>query len=99
VSAVWNLNLPEETGTAKTITLSFQGAAAAHSALISRVDSTHGSPLSAYSAMGSPANPTAKQIADLRRAAELPAPKRESIANGRLTIALPPQSLALIETQ
>jgi xylan 1,4-beta-xylosidase len=99
VIAVWNLNLPEETGAAKTITLNFKGDPAARSALVSRVDSTHGSLLSAYQAMGSPANPTAKQIADLRRAAELPLPKRVSVTNGHLAIVLPPQSLALVETQ
>jgi xylan 1,4-beta-xylosidase len=97
--AVWNLNLPEETGQAKTITLNFKGAASARSALVSRVDSTHGSPLRAYEGMGSPANPTVSQIAALRRSAELTAPKHESITNGRLTLALPPQSLALIETE
>ena len=96
--AVWNLNLPEETGQPKTVTLDFTKAAAARSAFVSRVDATHGSLLAAYRAMGSPVDPTVGQIALLRRAAQLPAPQRESIANGKLTITLPPQSLALIET-
>ncbi len=97
--AVWNLYLPEEAGHAETVRLEFKGAAAPQSALISRLDSNHGSLLPAYRAMGSPVDPTAAQIAELRRAAELPPPKRESVPHGHLTLVLQPQSLALIETQ
>ena len=95
--AVWNLFLPEEAGTPKTVTLVFKGAAAGQTAFVTRVDSTHGSLLSAYSAMGSPADPTQKQIIELRRASQLPAPKQESLSHGKLALILPPQSLALVE--
>jgi xylan 1,4-beta-xylosidase len=94
--AVWNLFLPEEHGSPKDVTLvlnNFKG----HRAAISRVDSTHGSLLNAYAAMGKPAYPTRAQIDALRKAAELPAPEMKSLQHGKLTIELPPQGLALIE--
>jgi xylan 1,4-beta-xylosidase len=97
--AVWNLYLPEEAGVPKTVTLVFKDAAAAQTARVSRVDSTHGSVLAAYRAMGSPTNPTQAQITQLRRRAQLPAPSQESVSHGKLTLVLPPQSLALVETQ
>jgi xylan 1,4-beta-xylosidase len=99
VIAVWNLYLPEEAGAPKTVTLVFPAAPAGQSALVTRVDETHGSLLPAYRAMGSPANPTQKQITELRRASELPGAEQVSMARGRLTLVLPPQSLALVETR
>ena len=97
--AVWNLYLPEEAGVPKSVTLVFKDVAAAQTARVSRVDSTHGSVLAAYRAMGSPTNPTQAQIVQLRRRAQLPAPSEESVSHGKLTVVLPPQSLALVETQ
>jgi xylan 1,4-beta-xylosidase len=96
--AVWNLYLPEESGLPKTVTLVFKDAAT-QTARVTRVDSSHGSVLPAYRAMGSPTNPTQAQITELRRRSQLPAPKQESVSHGRLTLVLPPQSLALVETQ
>jgi xylan 1,4-beta-xylosidase len=97
--AVWNLYLPEEAGVPKTVTLVFKDTAAPQTALVTRVDSTHGSILPAYRAMGSPTNPTQAQITGLRRRSQLPAPRRESLSHGKLTLVLPPQGLALVETQ
>ena len=97
VIAVWNLFLPEEKGEPKTVTIAVKGLAGKRRALVSRVDSTHGSLLPAYDAMGDPVDPTQKQIEDLRRAAELPPAETEYFQNGKLTIVLPPQGLALIE--
>jgi xylan 1,4-beta-xylosidase len=97
VMAVWNLFLPEEKGEPKTVTIAVKGVAGRHRALVSRVDSTHGSLLAADDAMGRPADPTRKQIEELRRAAELPPAEVEYFQNGRLTLVLPPQGLALIE--
>jgi xylan 1,4-beta-xylosidase len=68
-----------------------------HRALISRVDSTHGSLLPAYQAMGRPPYPTRAQIEQLRLAAELPAPETEALQDGQLQLTLPAQSLAVIE--
>jgi xylan 1,4-beta-xylosidase len=95
--AVWNLFLPEDAGEPKSVTIVLKGFAARHRALISRVDSTHGSLLGAYDAMGKPVNPTRKQIDELRRAAELPPAEVSYVENGKLKIVLPPQGLALIE--
>jgi xylan 1,4-beta-xylosidase len=96
VIAVWNLFLPEESGSLKTVTLHFKGSSKT-SASISIVDKQHGSPLPLYQQLGSPASPTPAQIAQLRKAAALPTPQTHPIANGSLSITLQPHALALIE--
>src|ERR1700704_4481898 len=60
--AVWNLFLPEEAGSAKTVTLHFKGLPAARTAQVTIVDQDHGSPLPAYEKMGSPQFPSREQI-------------------------------------
>jgi len=95
--AVWNLFLPEDPGEPKSVMIVVKGFAGRHRALISRVDSTHGSLLGTYDAMGKPMNPTRKQMDELRRAAELPPAEVRYLENGKLKILLPPQGLALIE--
>jgi xylan 1,4-beta-xylosidase len=95
--AVWNLFLPEETGSPKTVTLHFKGLSQARSAGVSMVDKEHGSPLLLYQQLGAPASPTPAQIDQLRKAAALPATQTHPIANGSLTITLQPHALALIE--
>jgi len=97
VIAIWNLFLPEVAGTSKTVTVLLKDMAVPLTARVSRVDSTHGSLLPAYDAMGKPAYPTVQQIAGLRRAADLPAPEVKQFVNGRLTLVLPPQGLVLLE--
>ena len=97
VIAVWNLFLPEETGAAKTVTLHFRGVPQGTSARITMVDKEHGSPLPAYDKMGRPRFPTAAQIAELRKAAALPASQSRRMAKDSLTLTLEPQALALIE--
>jgi len=97
VLAVWNLFLPEEKGSPKDVTIKFAGESAPNEALVSRLDSTHGSLLAAYDAMGRPVYPTMKQIAELRRAAELPEPETKPLTQGELKLILPPHSLAIVE--
>jgi xylan 1,4-beta-xylosidase len=97
--AVWNLVQPEELGQPKTVTLAFKGWKGQTDAQLFRVDTTHGSLMPAYEAMGKPADPTAAQIAELRKAANLSPPETKRIENGKLDITLPPQGLALIELQ
>jgi xylan 1,4-beta-xylosidase len=99
VIAVWNLFSPEEEGAPKTITFAIKGYARGRRARVYRLDAKHGSLLAAYAAMGKPAYPTSQQIAELRHAAELPAPELESLSRGQLTLVLQPQGLALIELQ
>jgi xylan 1,4-beta-xylosidase len=95
--AVWNEYLPGERGEPKAVNIKIEGFERGHRALVSRVDSMHGSLRAAYAAMGSPIYPTAKQITALRRASRLLPAKMESLEHGQLTIDLPPQGLALIE--
>jgi xylan 1,4-beta-xylosidase len=97
VMAIWNLFLPEEKGESKTVTIKFTKHPGADKALIYRLDSTHGSLLAAYDAMGKPIYPSSKQIEELRRAAKLPPPRTASVAGGQMKLTLPPQGLALIE--
>ena len=94
---VWNLFLPEEAGSPKTVTMHFKGLSGAHSARITIVDKDHGSPLPAWEKMGRPASPTLAQIEALRKAAALPAAQTQTLKNGSLTLTLQPHALALIE--
>jgi xylan 1,4-beta-xylosidase len=94
--AVWNLFLPEELGSPKTVTLHFKGLSAARTARVTIVDKDHGSPLPAWEKMGRPQNPTPAQIESLRRAAALPPSQSEKLTNGSLTLTLPPHALALV---
>jgi xylan 1,4-beta-xylosidase len=96
--AAWNLVLPEETGTPRTITLRFKGIAAKQ-ARMTIVDRDHGSPLPEYRKMGSPSSPTAAQIQALRKAASMPAAHEVAIENGEMTVTLPPDALAWIEIE
>jgi xylan 1,4-beta-xylosidase len=95
--AVWNLFLPEESGSSKTVTLHFKGLTSASFARVTIVDKDHGSPLPAWDRMGRPAFPTLAQVRELREAAALPAAETLSLNNSSLTLTLQPQALALIE--
>jgi xylan 1,4-beta-xylosidase len=97
--AVWNLFLPEETGSRKTFTLHFKNLGGAHSARITIVDGEHGSPLPTWDAMGRPPLPSLPQIEALRKAAALPSPRHEDLKNGSITLTLQPHALALIEIE
>jgi len=97
--AAWNLFLPEESGSPKTLTLRFNNLGAARSARITIVDGEHGSPLPEWDKLGQPASPTLQQIEALERAAALPLPQRQDLKNGSLTLTLQPHALALIEIE
>ena len=99
VIATWNLFLPGEAGAPKTITLKFKNLEKQRRVQIYRVDSEHGSPLKAYDAMGRPATPTQRQIGELRRVAELPAPEAQTLSDGAITLTLPAHGLAVLEIQ
>ena len=95
--AVWNLVLPEETGTAKTVTLKLANLTGKQEARVSVVDADHGSPLPAYAKMGHPQYPTRTQLEALRKAAALPAAQSYKMTDGSLTLTLQPNALALVE--
>ncbi len=104
VVAVWNLSLPGEAGTPKSIRIAVTGVTGDHRATIARVDATHGSPLDAFAAMGSPAWPTRDQIAKLRQASALGPPETATLrpttgaANQQqLDLVLPSKGRAVVE--
>jgi xylan 1,4-beta-xylosidase len=97
VVAVWNYCPPGDSGPPKNFTISLKSGPHFHRASIYRVDSTHGSLMDTYRGMGSPIYPTQQQIAQLRHAAELPAPETRRVSNGNLMLTLPPHGLAVIE--
>ena len=99
VLATWNLVLPGATGAPKSVTFQFSGLSGNRTALIYRVDATHGSLLSAYQQMGSPQYPNRSQILTLQRAAALPSPERRVIIDNQLSLDLPAQSLAIVEVK
>ena len=95
--AVWNLFLPEEEGSPRTITLHFKGSSQVGTARVTIVDKQHGSPLPTDEKLGHPASPTPVQIEMLRKAAALPAAQTKAIKNSSLTLTLQPHALALVE--
>jgi len=97
VIAAWNLFLPEEAGSPKTLTFRFKSLGSAHAVRLTIVDTEHGSPLPAWDKMGHPASPTLAQIDALRKAAALPSPREQALKNDSLRLTLQPHALALIE--
>jgi xylan 1,4-beta-xylosidase len=95
--AVWNLSMPKEPAEPKTVKIVMKGFSGQQRAFISHLDSAHGSLFRAYDAMGKPISPTSKQADELRHAAELSPPEMAHLHNGKLTVVLPPEGLALIE--
>jgi xylan 1,4-beta-xylosidase len=96
--AAWNLFLPEEAGSPKTVTLHFKGTQAS-TATVTIVDKDHGSPIPEFEKLGRPASPTVAQIEELRKAAALPSSKSYALKAGSLSLTLQPHALALIELE
>lgn len=97
VIAAWNLLEPGESGAEKTVVFDLQGVRKDTYAEIRRVDASHGDTLDAWKKMGSPKYPTREQIVALRHASEIGPPEDVQLNNGKLTVALPPMGLAVIE--
>ena len=74
VIAAWNLFLPEEAGSPKSMTFHFKGVQAA-TAKVTIVDKDHGSPLPHLEKARPPSLPYGRPNRALRKAAALPAPK------------------------
>jgi xylan 1,4-beta-xylosidase len=102
---VWNLtsrgaNGNPEPGKPLRLRLLVQGLGHRNKLAVTHVDESHGSALPAYRQMGSPQYPTARQLEELRHAAQLPSPETSLVAGGKLTeipIELPPSGIALLE--
>lgn len=97
VVAVWNLVDPGSTSRPpQNMTLVLRGVAPDAAATIERVDDSHGNPLPAYAAMGSPQYPTPAQVAQLNQASALPPPERVRLSAGKLQLTLAPNALVLL---
>ncbi len=99
VVAAWNLVDMDKLaqGAPTTLHLSFKGVASGAAVTIQRVDETHGNPMAAYKAMGSPRYPTQAQVQALNAASALPAPEHRNLANGALELTLPVNGLVVLE--
>src|ERR1700690_1073021 len=89
VMAIWNEWLPEETGKSKVVTIRLLKQTGKLHATLYRLDSTHGSVLHRYSEMGSPIDPTSKELGELRHSAELPPAEAKSFSRGEIRITIP----------
>jgi xylan 1,4-beta-xylosidase len=94
VIAVWNYADPGKGGTSKTIELKISGRG---TAAVTVVDDEHGSALTEWRRMGSPAFPTREQQRSLRATAQLPAPQSVPVHDGAMRLTLAPHGLALVE--
>jgi xylan 1,4-beta-xylosidase len=99
VIAVWNLVDPSKSGTAKRVSLVFNGVPADALVLVSRVDAEHSNALAVYKAMGSPRYPTEEQVKKINTATALPAPLQQHLEGNRLDVDLPVNALVLVEVQ
>jgi xylan 1,4-beta-xylosidase len=98
VVALWNYVLPRESGQSKDLHLQLKGFKGfPERARIFLVDDDHGSPLKSWQAMGSPDFPSLEEQAALRKAAVLPPPLTIKLPDGRLSVSLLPNALAVIE--
>ena len=90
--------LYEQEGEPMHLTLAIDGFHRHGHAQLTRVDATSGSFRQAYERMGSPAYPTADQIAELKRKSELAAPEVVLLDSYKqLTLVIPPNGVALLE--
>jgi len=97
VIAAWNLVDPDQHGVMRTMEFEFHSLPTAAHVTLRRIDNDHGNVLKEYVAMGSPLDPTAKQVTQLNHMTELPPPEPAQIKNNHLDLQLAPNTLALIE--
>ncbi|WP_446744409.1 GH39 family glycosyl hydrolase [Silvibacterium acidisoli] len=94
--AVWNLVDPDQHGSAKSVELKLSGVAKDARVTIERVDDTHGNTLAAYKAIGSPIDPTEKQVDAMNKETSPGTPQETRLTNGQLTLHLDVNALVLI---
>ena len=86
-------------GERKSLKLRIKGAQPGLAVQLSYVDQERGSPYPAWRALGSPRYPTREQMEIIRKAAEIAAPEMRTLdGSGQLTVDLPPEGVALIES-
>ena len=82
----------------KTMHVKLEGWSGRNSVKMSQVSQSRSSAIPRWKKMGKPQYPSRDQIAELRKASELPSPQNAVLdSNGALTIALPADGLALLE--
>ena len=99
VVAAWNLVDPGDTGAPKTLQLEFKGVNPGATASIARVDEQHGNTLAHYEKMGKPRYPTQAQVEQLRQEPRLKPPEQQQLNDGKLTLPLSINGLAVIRVQ
>jgi xylan 1,4-beta-xylosidase len=98
VLALWNYVPPRESGQSKNLILRLRGSEEkSEQVRLFLVDDDHGSPLKTWHGMGSPDFPSREQQTALRKAAELPPPLSAKFVDGRLSVSLQPNALAVLE--
>jgi xylan 1,4-beta-xylosidase len=95
--AVWNIVDPGTKGTAKDIQLTFRDVPENAKVSISRVDDEHGNTLAAYKAMGSPVDPSDKQVGQLNQETAPGAPEQRTLSNGKINLTLGENALFLLK--
>lgn len=97
--AAWNLVDPDQPPQERHMTLVFHGVSGNTPVTIERVDQDHGDVLKAYAAMGSPPDPTEKQVDQLNRETQPGAPEHRSLSKGSLGLDLGSNALLLIRVE
>ena len=108
VLALWNYAPPDGVGPVyhgpavgdrplKHFSLQIEGVPANAAVSLSRVDAEHGNVVKTFDHMGRPPFPSRAQIAELRAAAQMPAPEARHLESGRLEIDVPTHGLVLVE--
>ncbi|HZZ40540.1 MAG TPA: glycosyl hydrolase family 39 [Acidobacteriaceae bacterium] len=97
--AAWNLVDPGKVGSTRTLDLEFRGVPADARVTIATVDKDHGNVLPKYKAMGSPLDPTPKQVEELNRETALPPPTETHLSGGHLRLTLTPDALDLVTVE
>ncbi len=90
----------DEAGGPRTFHLKLHGLSGQKTVRVQQIDRKAGTALPAWQSMGRPASPSAEQIAQLRSAAELPAPQTRPLTPGNPTefsVVLPPDAVVLLE--
>lgn len=95
--AIQNAAQYDSRGATKTFSIAIPGLRKNAKCTVARVDENNGSLRRAYEAIGSPAYPTMLQIQALKQKTALPPPEAIHLVSGRLSIAIPPNGIALIE--
>ena len=95
--AIWNLVNPGSTGSRKTVNLEFKGVSQDGHVTIRRVDAEHGDTLGLWQKMGSPQYPTQDQLEQLRTESRLAGPDFTDLVNGKMTLEVPVNGLAVLQ--